>query len=82
MYDLTEHKPRKDIGAMRRNIFTRKNSEAALKFQSDHNPDMEVMDSVIGHSVVKALAAQQQESQKVLCLDGGGMKVKITIRLC
>ena len=35
------------------------------------------MDSVIGQSVVKAPGlVQKHEDQKVLCLDGGGIKVK------
>ena len=36
------------------------------------------MDSIIGHSVANALtpAQQQKHHQRVLCLDGGGMKVK------
>ena len=68
IHPLTEHKSRKDIGVMRRSIFSRQNFEAAFKFQSGHNPDMEVMDSIIGHSVVKAHTAQRQERQR-------GMKV-------
>ena len=73
-----ERKSRKDIGIRRRNIFIRKNSEAAFKSVSGFNPEMEVMDSIIGHSVANALtpAQQQKHHQRVLCLDGGGMKVK------
>ena len=37
---------------------------------------MELMDTVIGHSMVKAHTAQQQDHHRVLRLDGGGMKVK------
>ena len=66
----------------RQNIFSRQNSEAAIKFVSGFNPDMEVMDTVIGHSVVKADTAQQQEHQRILCLDGGGMKVKLLFFTC
>ena len=42
---------------------------------------MEVMDSIIGHSVAKPLtpAQEQKDHQRVLCLDGGGMKVKQSI---
>jgi hypothetical protein len=71
-----EPKTRKDIGMRRQNIFTRQNSEAVFKSISGFNSDMEVMDTVIGHSVVKSHTAQQQQHhQRVLCLDGGGMKV-------
>ena len=60
----------------RRNILSRKNSEAAFKSVSGFNRDMELMDTVIGHSMVKPHTAQQRDHQRVLCLDGGGMKVK------
>ena len=48
-----------------------------MKSLSGHNPDMEVMDSIIGQSVVRANTVQQQQDQRLLCLDGGGIKVKI-----
>ena len=51
---------------------------------SGFNPEMEVMDSIIGHSVAKALtpAQEQKHHQRVLCLDGGGMKVKQKSFVC
>ena len=53
-------------------IFCCQNSETARRSQSGHNPDMEVMDSIFGQSVVRAHLIQ-----KILCLDCGGMKVKL-----
>ena len=60
----------------RRNILSRKNSEAAFKSVSGFNRNMELMDTVIGHSMIKTHTPQQRDQQRVLCLDGGGMKVK------
>ena len=69
-----ERRTRRDISLRRRNLFRRQNSETATR---THSPDVEVMDSVIGQSVVKAPGlVQKHEDQKVLCLDGGGIKVK------
>ena len=66
----------REIGVRRRNIFRRQNSVTARKSLSEHNPDMEVVDSVIGQSVDRAHTVQQRDDQKILCLDGGGIKVK------
>ena len=71
-----EHRSCKDIGTRWWNILCWKNSEAAFKSKSGFNRDMELMDTVIGHSMVKAHTAQQQDHHRVLRLDGGGMKVK------
>ena len=60
----------------RQNIFRRQNSVEARKSLSEHNPDMEVMDSIIGQSVARARVVQQQQDQRILCLDGGGIKVR------
>jgi hypothetical protein len=61
----------------RKNMFRRQNSETATR-TADPDHDMEVVDSVIGQSVVRAGLGlgQKQEDQRVLCLDGGGIKVK------
>jgi hypothetical protein len=47
---------------------------------SEYNPEMEVMYSMVGESVVPAVP-QRREGLKILCLDGGGMKVNNTIGL-
>ena len=60
----------------RQNLFRRQNSETARRSQSSHNPDMEVMDSIIGQSVVRAHLVQKREDLRILCLDGGGIKVR------
>ena len=82
MYLPLEHRSQKDIGKRRRNIFKRQNSAPKFKSMSSFNPEMEVMDTVIGHSVVKANTAQRQGRQRILCLDGGGMKVKCFLCMC
>jgi hypothetical protein len=62
----------------RKNMFRRQNSETATRTA---DPDVEVVDSVIGQSVVRADLGlgQKQKDQRVLCLDGGGIKVRIII---
>ena len=47
----------------------------SLRSVSEYNPEMEVMHSMVGESVVP-VAPQRREGLKILCLDGGGMKVK------
>ena len=56
-------------------MFRRQNSETAKR---TCDPDVEVVDSIIGQSVVRAGLGlgQKQQDQRVLCLDGGGIKVK------
>ena len=68
-----ERRTRREISMRRQNIFRRQNSETATR---TYNPDVEMMDSVIGQSVMRAGLIQKQEDQRVLCLDGGGIKVK------
>ena len=60
----------------RKNMFRRQNSETAT-ITSD--PDVEMVDSIIGQSVVRAGLGlgQKQQDQRVLCLDGGGIKLRI-----
>ena len=60
----------------RKNMFRRKNSKTAKR---TCDPDVEVVDSIIGQSVVRAGLGlgQKQQDQRVLCLDGGGIKVRI-----
>ena len=60
----------------RKNMFRRQNSETAKR---TCDPDVEVVDSIIGQSVVRAGLGlgQKQQDQRVLCLDGGGIKVRI-----
>ena len=41
---------------------------------SEYNPEMEVMHSMVGESVVP-FKSQRQGGLRILCLDGGGMKV-------
>ena len=57
-------------------MFRRQNSETAKR---TCDPDVEVVDSIIGQSMVKAGLGlgQKQQDQRVLCLDGGGIKVRI-----
>ena len=50
-----------EIGMRRQNLFHHQNSETARRNQSGHNPDMEVMDSIIGQKVVRARRVQKQE---------------------
>lgn len=47
-------------------------TDGPTKSLSLHNSDMDVMASMIGHSVVHRT---QKTGQKILCLDGGGVKV-------
>ena len=56
-------------------MFRRQNSEIAKR---TCDPDVEVVDSIIGQSVVRAGLglSQKHQDQRVLCLDGGGIKVK------
>ena len=63
-------------GVVRRRIvpYIRQSSTISL---SEYNPRMRVMSSIIGESVVP-LDYEKQEGQKVLCLDGGGIKVRGT----
>ena len=60
-------------GVVRRRVipYNRQSSVISL---SEYNPRMQVMSSIIGESVVP-LDCEKQEGQKVLCLDGGGIKV-------
>ena len=69
-----ERRTRREISMRKQNIFYRQNSETAT---ITHNSDMEVVDSVIGQSVMRAGLVQKQEDQRVLCLDGGRIKVRI-----
>ena len=57
-------------------MFHRQISETAKR---TCDPDVEVVDSIIGQSVVRAGLGlgQKQQDQRVLCLDGGGIKVRI-----
>ena len=56
----------------RKNMFRRQNSETATR------TDVEMVDSIIGQSVVRAGLGlgQKQQDQRVLCLDGGGNQGK------
>ena len=56
----------------RSRILDRQGSRRSL---SEYNPRMEVMSSIIGESVFP-VGSERQEGQRVLCLDGGGIKVK------
>ena len=60
----------------RKNMFRCQNSETAKR---TCDPDVEVVDSITGQSVVRADLGlgQKQQDQRVLCLDGGGIKVRI-----
>ena len=62
----------------RKNMFCRKNSETAKR---TCDPDVEMVDSITGQSLVRAGLglSQKQQDQRVLCLqvDGGGIKVRI-----
>ena len=60
----------------RKNIFRRQNSETAKR---TCDSDVEMVDSITGQSVVRAGLGlgQKQQDQRVLCLDGGGIKVRI-----
>lgn len=69
------HQHHGEIASRRQNIFHRQNSGLSLRSVSEYNPEMEVMHSIVGESVVPFLP-QRQEGLKILCLDGGGMKVK------
>lgn len=62
------------LAARRRNIFHRQNSGVSLRSVSEYNPGMKVMHSMVGESVVPVVP-QRREGLKILCLDGGGMKV-------
>ena len=46
-----------------------------IRSVSEYNPEVAVMQSMVGESVVP-FSTQRQEGLRVLCLDGGGMKVK------
>jgi hypothetical protein len=72
---IKDSQHRGEIAARRRNIFRRQNSGISLKSVSEYNTEMEVMRSMVGESVVP-LVPQKREGLKILCLDGGGMKVK------
>ena len=65
----------REIAARRRNIFRRQNSGICLKSISEYNPEMKVMHSLIGESVVPS-TPQTRKGNTILCLDGGGLKVK------
>ena len=56
----------------RSRVLDRQGSRRSL---SEYNPRMEVMSSIIGESVFP-VGSERQEGQRVLCLDGGGIKVK------
>ena len=50
-----------------------------LKCRSSHNPNMETQESEIGVSSVhksRVSCDGDEDCQRILCLDGGGMKVK------
>ena len=60
---------------------SRVTTDGPTRSLSTRNSDMDVMASMIGHSVVHRT---QKTGQKILCLDGGGVKVgdiiEITIK--
>ena len=45
-----------------------------MRSLSIYNPQMDVLTSIIGHSVVHR-TSEDIGGQKILCLDGGGVKV-------
>ena len=50
-------------------------SNGPMRSFSIYNPEMEVLTSIIGYSVVHR-TSEKLGGQRVLCLDGGGVKVK------
>ena len=55
-------------------ILHQPSSDAPMRSLSIYNPQMEVLTSIIGHSVVHR-TSENVGGQKILCLDGGGVKV-------
>ena len=58
----------------RKKCLRQPSSEGPMRSLSIYNPQMDVLTSIIGHSVVHR-TSENIGGQKILCLDGGGVKV-------
>ena len=67
---------KKKVGCLRQ-----PSSEGPMRSLSIYNPHMDVLTSIIGQSVVHR-TSENVGGQRILCLDGGGVKVNKLLHHC